>query len=190
LFGSTVVVGQVASGLGNLFINSDGDIEGRINTTVRWHLDSDGSGWLGNASNFYWDTDGTPHFGISGLIGATAGDNLLISADTEESFLDSTYTLIKQIRIGCAGAYRIKFDMKASGATQGYGKIYRSGSPVGTERTTISTSYTTYSEDITGWGIDSTVELWAKNDNPSIASMYRNFRLYVTSSIETTVVQD
>jgi hypothetical protein len=43
-----------------------------------------------------------------------------------------------------------------------YGKVYRNGSPIGTEQQTSSGFYVTFSEDIPNWNAGDTIELWTK----------------------------
>lgn len=59
---------------------------------------------------------------------------------------------------------------KASGTTA-YGRIYRNGTPVGTQRSTKSTSDVTYTQDISGWqpGDDIQLYYWASNSTNAIS---------------------
>jgi hypothetical protein len=197
LFGSTVVVGTVAAGKGNVYISSNGDIEGRINTTVRWHLDSDGSGWLGDANNFYWDTTGTPYLNYLKLVGITAGDILAVRAPAVETTSLTSPTKKKEINIGCAsGTYRVKFDLmgNGTGAYSVYGRIYINGTAVGsTESEPVGGSlpYVTKSADIAiPAGALVQVYIWAESNPYGNAVNVKNFNIYASTALVPVVTLD
>jgi len=77
----------------------------------------------------------------------SVSDNLLLANDPEVAFNYTTYTKVKEIKMFLAGEYRVKFDLK-SGQGGVYGRIYKNGSPFGTERNTTSKTYVTFSEDL------------------------------------------
>jgi len=117
-----------------------------------------------------------------------ASDNLKASADTEWQTpiwpWVWTYTKYKEILFGNYVDWwtiRIKFDIRNSDNnpnTTMFGRIYKNGSPVWTERTTTSSTYTTYSEDLTfaAWDL---IQLYAKSDTSVWWFWYyRNFRIY------------
>ena len=83
-----------------------------------------------------------------------ASGNLLMSADTTRTGAPPTYdayTKIKEIQVVGFGTIRVSFDLAYIGNSYGgtaYARIHKNGSPVGTERAVISSSFTTFSEDI------------------------------------------
>ena len=90
------------------------------------------------------------------------GDVLYQSADTERTTSNTTYTKVKEIAVYRPGDYRIKFDLKTSdGSLYGNGKVYKNGTPIGTERT--AGVYTTFSEDISGWSAGDLIQLYYKS---------------------------
>ena len=106
-----------------------------------------------------------------------AGDILRAYADTEGTGAITTYVKKKEIVLDFGGAVRIKFDLKHSGSGTCYGRIYRNGVAVGTERSTTSSTYVTFSEDISGWSPGDLCQLYIKQaSNPN--ADWRNFRLY------------
>lgn len=112
-----------------------------------------------------------------------AGDTLRTSADTERSKTDDeTYTKVKECQVKRYGTLRIKFDLKwngGGGASNVSARIYKNGSAVGTERTTNSTTYVTYSEDISGWEPNDLCQLYYKTGGVSGNQVStQNFRLY------------
>ncbi len=72
----------------------------------------------------------------------------------------SSYAKVKESAIGRGGTLRIKFSMaRQGGSGQGRAKIYRNGSPVGTERTQ-GAGPVEYSEDIAGWSAGDLVQVY------------------------------
>jgi len=111
-------------------------------------------------------------------------DLLKHSNDAEVTVTETVYTLKKEITIPKAvSKARIRFDIRtANGATYYFGKIYKNGSPIGTERTGNQTTYQTYSEDFStllAEGGDK-IQLYAKRSNTSYNVYVQNFRIYYT----------
>lgn len=107
-----------------------------------------------------------------------ASDVLRASLDTERnSGGDPALVKVKEFSVKHAGTIRIKFDLKSqSGGTSVKGRIYINGVAVGTLQANDTTSYVTFSQDISGIDGDDEIELWI---GQSGAYAYaRNFRLY------------
>lgn len=126
---------------------------------------------------------------------AICGDEFLISipsnelkksSNAEQSTNETTYIKIKEITcanytvpmaIKDGGKLRIKFDLATNSAGQSaYGRIYKNGVAVGTERTSTIETYTTYSEDIEFKANDK-IQLYIKATSGFLAKI-RNFRIY------------
>lgn len=123
----------------------------------------------------------------------SAGDILLESsdADTAQS-IAAVYTKCKEIYLVRGGTLRIKFDLMRDAAGEAFGRIYRNGSPVGTERSTfLGDPGVTYSEDIAGWSEGDLCQLYCKNDPGGGGNTVkaRNFRLYSDVYYDETVTQ-
>ena len=108
-------------------------------------------------------------------------DTVILSHDAEASTSSATYIVIKTTTLGTYlgvnKTLRIKFDLKSgSDGFTAYGKIYRGATPVGTERSTTSASYTTYSQDITDWNANDTIRLYIHGDGTHSAFI-RNLRV-------------
>jgi hypothetical protein len=103
-------------------------------------------------------------------------DNVLASADTERSTNSTSYVKLKEIQVYVFGKIRAYFELKTTG-TGTYARVYRNGSPVGTERTppSINTWYA-YVEDIDGWKEGDFYQLYACDVWGGTVSV-RNFRL-------------
>jgi hypothetical protein len=83
---------------------------------------------------------------------ASASNNIIASMDTERTYVNtSSYALLKQVKLNAFGVIRTYFELAVYGNDVAYGKVYRNGVPVGTERSTSSTSYVAFTEDIPGW---------------------------------------
>ncbi len=117
----------------------------------------------------------------TGLPEVGAGDNLCVSSDSEKETTNTGWVKAKEIRIYRPGTYRIKFDLVIVGSgLTAYGRIYRNSSPVGTERSTSSATYTTFSEDIGNWEEGDLIQLYYHHTGGtgSEAAKVRNFRVY------------
>ena len=106
------------------------------------------------------------------------GDNLVISSDVETSGGNGTK---KAVYLGKGGALRISFATYSSQSATA--RIYRNGSPVGTNRT-CSGGYVTYSEDISGWSANDVCSVVCASDAHS--PFVKEFRIY--ASVGTTLV--
>lgn len=124
------------------------------------------------------------------VIPKIASDNLRNSHDAEASTASGTYVLLKTITLNqkLYGTVRIKFDLKCYlGPGTAYGKIYHNGVALGTEQSSISSSYATKSEDIThDFGKNDTIELWGKLQYMT-TTYIQNFRLYYDNEDITTI---
>jgi len=86
---------------------------------------------------------------IASLPDYASGNYVDASAPSEVSNNDTSYAKAKELTpVVRAGTIKVAFDLKRDGNTC-YGKIYKNGSPVGTERSNTSSSYVEYTEDIT-----------------------------------------
>ncbi|TZE82010.1 hypothetical protein FWJ32_07195 [Calorimonas adulescens] len=110
----------------------------------------------------------------------TVGDIVLIQDAWTPEINSTTPTKTYEKRIDRSGSLRIKFGAKV-GATSitGYAQIYRNGSPVGTLRSTTSTTYVTFTEDISGWNPGDLVQLYCYVSNNSYKMYLYDFTLCV-----------
>jgi len=123
--------------------------------------------------------------------GYKVSDDLLASADTARVISNAEpYTKIKEIRIPGCGDYRIKFDLKGDGTWNGYGKIYKNGVAIGTQRITDSATYVTYSQDFTGLISGDLIQLYAYSQDVNHPGYVRNFRIYGAPTSDFTINTD
>ena len=118
------------------------------------------------------------------------GDQLLVFSDNEESTTEEDPIKLKEIALAHGGNLRIKFQLKNSigAANSTRGRIDRNGVAVGTVRTTNSTTFVNFSEDIAGWAPGDRCELYVwRSPGTSIASC-RWFRLYGERIMDTVML--
>lgn len=72
---------------------------------------------------------------------------------------------------------RIYFELRSIDGAYAYGKVRRNGSAVGTERSTTSSSWVSYTEDISGWDIDDKIQLYIKSGFDGYEMQAQNFRV-------------
>lgn len=104
------------------------------------------------------------------MVNYTAGDRLLIKSVQETITALTVYTALKQIRLDRGGTLRISFKLRrvAGGSLSVYGRVYRNGSAVGTERSTTSTSGDTYTQDISGWSAGDRLQVYGRTLDYSV----------------------
>lgn len=142
-----------------------------------------GGGQLGTPSTTnkfltedWWDSYNTT------IPSATA---LQHSNDTTRTRTAGTYTKTKEILVPAGititGA-TVTFDQRlsAGAAANTYSKIYKNGVAIGTERTTASGSFVSYSEDFTALNLvaNDLLQLYVYNTGSGPITEVRNFRLY------------
>ena len=94
---------------------------------------------------------------------AAAGDAVLVAGIDEWDTDATAYEKQVEFIINHPGEYRIKFSLKKGSGTTAYGRIYKNGSPVGTEQSTSSTSYVVFSEDISSWAAEDLCQIYVKS---------------------------
>jgi hypothetical protein len=145
---------------------------------------------------------GSPAQTLAGVYALS--DTVIQANDAQVSTTSISYVKVKEIKIasvvtgnvGCQGsgtsfALRIKFDLKTSNtAGLAKGQVYRNGVAVGTERSTNSTSYVTFSEDITQpWTQNDLIQLYIKTNDSAYTTYAQNFRVcgtYVSNPIQSS----
>lgn len=125
------------------------------------------------------DHDGT-NSKLVVLASQTAGDYEFNLNATERSTTSTTYVKLKETKIGVGGTLRIKFSIKTDGAGTVYGRIYRNGVAVGTERTSALGTYVEYSEDIGGWSPADLVQVYVHRSG-STAHYVQGLNIYTAA---------
>ena len=142
----------------------------------------------GNFSAVMNGDSGAPNLKRAALEPAVTGSNIIMQANTERTNAYTSYTKIKEIRITVNGTYSIYFELRSNaGGFVVYAKIYVNGVAVGTERSSTSTSYAGFSEDISISAGD-LVQLYYYS--PSAQPVIRNFRVRENAPIFPIVLLD
>ncbi len=113
-----------------------------------------------------------------------ASNNQKYIDTTEKGTKDSQYTKMYEISVMVSGAVRVSFKMRATGGFVSRGQIYINSSPAGIERSTSSSSYVEFIEDI-GVGAGDRLQLWIRGNGVDYAYV-RDFK--VSFDIITTPV--
>jgi hypothetical protein len=104
-------------------------------------------------------------------------DDILASSDTEISTGSTSYILGKQIKVNASGSIRTYFELHNGGGYGAYARIMRNGVGVGTERSTASTSYVAFTEDIADWLDGDLCQLYYRSNYVYGIAYVRNFRI-------------
>jgi hypothetical protein len=79
-------------------------------------------------------------------------DNILLNNTTEQSTTSTSLTQLKSTRVYYRGKIRTYFELCSElSEYQVQGQVYRNGDAVGTLRTTTSSTYVSFTEDIDNW---------------------------------------
>ena len=137
-------------------------------------------------SELYFKNDaGTEYKLTAGGDDFVVGDFLICANDTARGIGATGPYLLKESKIGRGGTLRIKFDLRASHPSYPvYAYIWRNGAPVGTMRSTNSTGYVTFSEDISGWSKGDLVQVFGYTIHSSYVVVVGNLRLYADNPAE------
>jgi len=113
----------------------------------------------------------------------TAGDITMFSYAPSNTAYGTSYSRVRGATVHIKGSYRVKFDLSSqnAGATA-YGRIYINNTPVGTERSTTSTDYTNYVEDIINVNPGDIIGIWGRVVG-STGARVQNFVLAAAQSI-------
>lgn len=89
------------------------------------------------------------------------------SAEQLSTVATTTYEKLKETvlpsGLPAGTTLRIKFDIhRTPSVGTVYGKVYRNGSPVGTEQSTVSDTYVQKTEDISGWSQGDLLQIYGK----------------------------
>jgi hypothetical protein len=109
-------------------------------------------------------------------------DNILQANDAVVAYSATvTYAKLKTIQLLTLRrqreTIRTYFEMETSNSTvTAYGRVYKNGVAFGTERSTTSTSYVSFSEDLL-FAEGDTVELWGHVSSTGYNEYVRNFRI-------------
>lgn len=115
--------------------------------------------------------------------------NLRNSNDAAKTTGALAYTKIKEMKLGANLAEcEIKFTLTGTEAFWHYGKIYKNGVAIGTERKVASAS-TTFSEDFAGFLKDDLIQIYSMIDAGGDDAEVKDMRFYYDSADTFTVTK-
>ena len=124
------------------------------------------------------------------LAGYESGSIQVCASDGVSSITTPDYSMAKEIYMGRAGTVNVYFQLSSSlDGNMVYAKIYLNGVAIGTERSTTSINYQTYTEDVTCEPED-LIQIYAKADPvppPGWAARVRYFRIRVSNPVTPVV---
>ncbi len=119
-----------------------------------------------------------------------AGDELLQSANTTRNITETSWYLVKSIKLARGGTVRTYFELSGlTGNYQSYAQIRRNGVAVGTIRTKTVQDWEAFTEDIAGWTAGDHCEVWCYVVATAVEGI-RNFRVYVDDLFTTVQITD
>jgi hypothetical protein len=104
-------------------------------------------------------------------------DDLLASSDSEISTSSLSYVMGKQIKVNASGTIRVYFELHDGATCGASARVARNGIGVGTVRSTTSTSYVAFTEDIADWLDGDLCQLFFASDYTYGYAYVRNFRI-------------
>jgi len=143
--------------------------------------------WYDSTNNVLYERNGADTAWLPSIeewftITEIASDTLQQSNDDLTETNNTSYTKLKEITCNVALAnVRVKFALASehTGVTV-YGKVYKDGVAIGTERSRNTTSYATFSEDFATVAVGSKLQIYGKTSNEPWFMYCKNFRLYFT----------
>jgi hypothetical protein len=162
-----------AIGYGGFFRTTSGPAPLRLypasSPSAPTHFANMGSLWVTSDGKMYINSDDAYVWAL--LLTSYQAGNIELYSNTREDYTSSaSYVKVKEVIIGLPGTLRIDFQLKSSSPYAAYGRIYKNGVAVGTERTTTSSIYVNFSEDIGGWSAGDLCQIYIKH--PVAATAY------------------
>lgn len=111
------------------------------------------------------------------------GTNYIHSHDANANIDYGSYTKVKTITLagfGTAVNLNIYFEMTSTSTSKAFGKIYKNGSPIGTERTVDhqpSYTFAGFAETIGPFTDGDTIELWGYKTDTGSPNQVQNLRI-------------
>ena len=114
-----------------------------------------------------------------------AGTNILALSAAAKDTIATSYTKMKEIIICRTGALRVYFTLSKPDTGTAFGKVYKNGSPVGTERSSSGT----FNEDFSSLAIGDKIQIYAYNNAADIARI-SNFSIRCSFATNEEVILD
>ena len=151
-------------------------------TGLLWYDTDDGKLYTADGSSYNVVSQITASYKLS--------DDLILSHDAEaHNSASTTPTKVKTITLSMFGTntIRIGWEMKGvNSAADGRTRIYKNGIALGNIHSSISQSYTSFSEDLEFSGGD-TLELWFWSQTGAATTMIKELRVYGKYEVDTQI---
>jgi len=109
---------------------------------------------------------------------AQPSETLRLASDEESGTSSTEYSKLKEVYCRVAGLWRVRFDLRSSSsAYTAYACIYRNGVVYGTSKSTTSTTYVTFTEDMY-FGANEYIQVYGYISSAYGGVYVRNFRFY------------
>lgn len=119
-----------------------------------------------------------------------ASDTLRHSNDGSKTATSTSYVKKKEMKLTVdLKNWRAKFTLYSNGTAEAarlYGRIYKNGVAVGTERSTIAGVDVEYSEDFSDWVKDDLFQIYIKQANPAYDGIVKNQRIFYDVAVTKT----
>jgi len=117
---------------------------------------------------------------------ATTSSVVRISSDSQKSFATTSYSKLKEIVLSFTVTATVYFQMRTSNSSYTvWARIYKNDSPYGTERSTTSTSWVSFSEDLS-WNANDRCQLFGRATDTSVPGYVQYFRIMCEPTAYTT----
>jgi len=113
---------------------------------------------------------------------AIVGDKSITVSTT-----NTAYTKLSEFFAARNGSIRISFNLRQGGGGTAYGRIYKNGVAIGTERITTSSVDVTYTEDFTGILNGDLIQLYLHSSAGTITAYSSSFLYKVGNPLEAAV---
>ena len=167
--------------------DADSPIDQSLMDDIRENLDDLDGARVTNGDAHNHDGGDGGQIPQDGLKDFATGSARIHASDTGRDETSTSYIKKKEILISRDGVLNVYFGLASSNPLgTAYGRIYKNGSPVGTERTTTTSN--AWSEDITVARGD-LLQLYSKVESP-YTSTVSNFRLFNSFEVREITILD
>jgi len=97
---------------------------------------------------------------VAKIAATSAGNYVVADSNTSTSTTSTSYVKVKEIRAYRIGSIRTTFLLSEAGGGTAFGRIYKNGVAIGTERTTTSSTPVSFTEDFSGILVGDLIQLY------------------------------
>jgi hypothetical protein len=152
-------------------------------SSIRQTIDAILPSQTGNSGKFLTTNGTNASWGAVSLVPTYNADAyaVIASAATEESTASGSYVKLKEITLHGGGTLTFTWSMSTKGVhpdARAYGKIYRNGVAVGTEKyVSNATSYSVVTNTVSGWSDGDKIQLYVKRGGAGYDAWVKDFKV-------------